>query len=84
MTIDNKGLFGTFASIVSARNRQLDDTPDILVESPLLDSQLLKLEIEKDPKQFVSKNRRDRCPQCGGTNINESNTHCFGCEGDRF
>lgn len=66
------------------RDKLLDDTPDILVESPLLDSQRLKLEIEKDPNQFVSKNRRDRCPHCDGTNINESNTHCFGCEGDRF
>ena len=54
MTIDNKGLFGTFASIVSARNRQLDKTPDILVESPLLDSQRLKLKIEKDPVAFIS------------------------------
>ncbi len=54
MAIDNKGLFGAFASIVSARNRQLDKTPDILVESPLLDSQLLKLKIEKDPVAFIS------------------------------
>ena len=54
MAIDNKGLFGAFASIVSARNRQLDKTPDILVESPLLDSQRLKLEIEKDPIAFIS------------------------------
>jgi len=77
MTIDNKGLFGTFASIVSARNRQLDKTPDILVESPLLDSQRLKLEIEKDPVKFVH-------DQCDGTNTNDSETHCFDCEGDRF
>ena len=54
MAIDNKGLFGAFASIVSARNRQLDKTPDILVESPFLDSQLLKLKIEKDPVAFIS------------------------------
>jgi glycine cleavage system H lipoate-binding protein len=54
MTIYKKGLFGAFASIVSARNRQLDKTPDILVESPFLDSQLLKLKIEKDPVAFIS------------------------------
>jgi|TARA_R100000479_G_scaffold146927_1_gene82383 hypothetical protein len=36
------------------RDKLLNQTPDILVESPLLDSQLLKLEIEKDPVAFIS------------------------------
>tara|TARA_A100001391_G_scaffold56843_1_gene34739 strand:+ start:772 stop:1011 length:240 start_codon:yes stop_codon:yes gene_type:complete len=36
------------------RDKLLNQTPDILVESPLLDSQLLKLKIEKDPIAFIS------------------------------
>jgi len=36
------------------RDKLLNQTPDILVESPLLDSQRLKLEIEKDPVAFIS------------------------------
>ncbi len=36
------------------RDKLLNQTPDILVESPLLDSQLLKLKIEKDPVAFIS------------------------------
>ena len=36
------------------RDKLLNQTPDILVVSPLLDSQLLKLEIEKDPVAFIS------------------------------
>ena len=34
------------------RDEKLNKTPDILVESPLLDSQLLKLKIDQDPKKF--------------------------------
>lgn len=33
-------------------DNKLDKTPDILVDSPLLDSQLLKLKIEHEPKKF--------------------------------
>ena len=36
------------------RDKLLNQTPDILVVSPLLDSQLLKLKIEKDPVAFIS------------------------------
>ena len=36
------------------RDKLLKQTPDILVVSPLLDSQLLKLKIEKDPVAFIS------------------------------
>ena len=36
------------------RDKLLNQTPDILVESPFLDSQLLKLKIEKDPVDFIS------------------------------
>ena len=36
------------------RDKLLNQTPDILVVSPLLDSQRLKLEIEKDPVAFIS------------------------------
>ena len=36
------------------RDKLLNQTPDILVVSPLLDSQRLKLEIEKDPIAFIS------------------------------
>ena len=36
------------------RDKLLNQTPDILVESPFLDSQLLKLKIEKDPVAFIS------------------------------
>lgn len=36
------------------RDKLLGKTPDILVESPFLDSQLLKLKIEKDPVAFIS------------------------------
>ena len=36
------------------RDKLLNQTPDILVESPLLDSQRLKLKIEKDPVAFIS------------------------------
>ena len=35
------------------RDKLLNQTPDILVVSPLLDSQLLKLKIEKDPVALV-------------------------------
>jgi len=36
------------------RDKLLDKTPDILVGSHLLDSQLIKLRIEKDPRAFIS------------------------------
>ena len=36
------------------RDKLLNQTPDILVESPFLDSQLLKLKIEKAPVAFIS------------------------------
>ena len=36
------------------RDKLLNQTPDILVVSPFLDSQLLKLKIEKDPVAFIS------------------------------
>ena len=36
------------------RDKLLKQTPDILVVSPFLDSQLLKLKIEKDPVAFIS------------------------------
>ena len=36
------------------RDKLLNQTPYILVESPFLDSQLLKLKIEKDPVAFIS------------------------------
>ena len=36
------------------RDKLLNQTPDILVVSPLLDSQRLKLKIEKDPVAFIS------------------------------
>ena len=34
------------------KNKEINDSPDILIDSPLLDSQLLKLKIEQDPKRF--------------------------------
>mgnify|MGYP001223321053 FL=1 len=31
------------------KNKEINDSPDILIDSPLLDSQLLKLKIEQAP-----------------------------------
>ena len=34
------------------KNKEINDSPDILIDSPLLDSQLLKLKVQQTPHVF--------------------------------